>query len=285
MALDDNPSPSPSTARLSQIKAHIAATNQPAASKQQHDPSVVLIFGWTAAPPSALDRFTKQYQNLYPTATVLLFTVTFMDLFLPLAHQTSRSSNRGLAELLTATEHGSPRILVHIFSGGGAARFGTIASLYRQQRGCPLPIRVVICDSAPSDVGSVGRARTLNDAIFFANSPWFVKEFTRPFVMASLGAAHLWTLATFQEEPTRKGRESLLDPLFVPKDAVRVYVYSTMDHIVTASEVERHIKRARELQLEVIVEKYTDSVHVGHAKKDPQRYWGLIERTWRGSCE
>ncbi|KAK6542027.1 hypothetical protein TWF694_007798 [Orbilia ellipsospora] len=289
--MDPQNRPSPPSARLAQVAAHfdagqrvISPAPSPSKAASRASPSLILIFGWTAAPRSALERYATEYKKLYPSAQSLLFPVVFTD-FLAWPARSAAQTARGFDELLAAIDvlDNDSEILVHIFSGGGATRFAMIASLYRRARSRTLPVRVLVCDSGPTDASSFSRARTLNDNILFAQSGSLVKEVMRPAFMLGLGAMHVWTLATGQDDFTTLSWEGLLDPELVPPEAVRGYVYSAHDIVVKPDEVERHVELALQRGLDVEVEKFADSKHVSHAKKDPERYWGFVRRLWEKS--
>ena len=280
--------PSSPTTRLTQVATHLAPLTRdvpteapsPISTLGRSGPSLILLFGWTAAPRSAIARYAAQYEAFFPGVRTLLFPCVFSDL-LPWPARSTADTRRGFDDLLAAVETAVGNILVHLFSGGGAIRFATLAALYRQETGRALPIRMLLCDSAPTDAGVLRRARTLNDTILFAQAPWLAKEVTRPLIVLGLATARGWSVATRQVEAD--GWEGILSEDFVPKEAVRGYVYSIRDEIVLEEEVQRHIALARQRGLDVEVERYADSVHVGHAKKDPERYWGFVRRLWERS--
>lgn len=64
----------------------------------------------------------------------------------------------------------------------------------------------------------------------------------------------------------------------------RLYIYSRKDELVPYKEVESHAREAAALGLDVRQETFEDSAHVAHARADPERYWGAIERTWTKAC-
>lgn len=65
-----------------------------------------------------------------------------------------------------------------------------------------------------------------------------------------------------------------------PNCAPRLYVYSVSDRIVPFDLIEAHIDEATGKGLDVAVEKFETSAHVSHARKNPERYWGAVERLW-----
>lgn len=71
-----------------------------------------------------------------------------------------------------------------------------------------------------------------------------------------------------------------LPPSATPNCAPRLYVYSASDKIVPFDLIEAHIDEAKGKGLDVAIEKFETSAHVSHARKDPERYWGALERLW-----
>ncbi|KIJ37798.1 hypothetical protein M422DRAFT_177542, partial [Sphaerobolus stellatus SS14] len=84
-------------------------------------------------------------------------------------------------------------------------------------------------------------------------------------------------------------RSTLNNPNLLPtitdgKDGLeeipRLYIYSVADRNTLPHNVEAHIKAAQEKGFNVAIEKYLDSVHVSHARKDPERYWRAVHDLW-----
>lgn len=77
-------------------------------------------------------------------------------------------------------------------------------------------------------------------------------------------------------------RRSLLDPAVLPQKDVPVgFVYSADDELIQPDMVERQIALVTQAGAEpVLSERYDSSPHVAHARTDPPRYWGLVQRVW-----
>jgi len=65
----------------------------------------------------------------------------------------------------------------------------------------------------------------------------------------------------------------------------RVYCYSNVDAIVPVLDVEAHATEAETNGFEVRRELFKDSSHVSHMRSDPDRYWRIVEETWRGRAK
>lgn len=66
------------------------------------------------------------------------------------------------------------------------------------------------------------------------------------------------------------------------REVRRVYFYSEGDTMIDWRDVKMHAEVARVRGFEVALEKFEDSEHVAHARRDGERYWGIVRRTFEG---
>lgn len=62
----------------------------------------------------------------------------------------------------------------------------------------------------------------------------------------------------------------------------RVYIYSPTDALTDYKDVETHAAEAKRLGFHVALEKYENSAHVAHIRKDEGRYWEIVRKTIEG---
>lgn len=62
----------------------------------------------------------------------------------------------------------------------------------------------------------------------------------------------------------------------------RAYIYSPADLLTNYRDVEAHAAEAEAKGFSVALEKYENSAHVAHLRKDESRYWDIVKRTMRG---
>lgn len=75
----------------------------------------------------------------------------------------------------------------------------------------------------------------------------------------------------------------LKDSKLIPRDAPRLYVYSTPDTLVRPLDVERHIKEVRESGVSwIAVRKNEKASHVSTARLYPEQYWADVRALWEG---
>jgi len=72
---------------------------------------------------------------------------------------------------------------------------------------------------------------------------------------------------------------------WVTAQTPRLYIYSETDHFIPAKEIEDHAADARAAGLDAWLLKFDESVHVSHARKDPQQYWGAVENVWKKALD
>ena len=83
-------------------------------------------------------------------------------------------------------------------------------------------------------------------------------------------------------------RIQLNQPSILPwltKSSPRLYIYSTRDNMIRWQDVESHAKDAEKWCTRVKTERFEDSGHVAHMRKDPVRYWRLIKEVWTAACK
>jgi len=65
----------------------------------------------------------------------------------------------------------------------------------------------------------------------------------------------------------------------------RLYIFSKKDQLVPWELVWKHGEASKEAGvLNVLREVFEDTPHVAHARADPARYWGAIQRVWKDAA-
>lgn len=83
-------------------------------------------------------------------------------------------------------------------------------------------------------------------------------------------------------------RAGLHNPRLLPwtgEHTPRLYIYSRKDDLIPYTEVESHAQEAEAAGFDVRQERFEDTAHVAHARADPARYWGAVERIWAEACK
>ncbi|KAL0578970.1 hypothetical protein V5O48_003010, partial [Marasmius crinis-equi] len=65
----------------------------------------------------------------------------------------------------------------------------------------------------------------------------------------------------------------------------RTYLYSKADELVPFGEVDEHVRKGKDLGLNVRNEVFETAPHVALARTEPARYWGAVKDTWSRALE
>lgn len=273
------------------------------------------------AQPRHIQKYTAGYHTLFPSTPILLilqdgsdltwrtpssqFTrlrpaVTYLDAFI----------NRHRSETGLDT---TPRVLMHIFSNGGAYQaiqlaeaFSTFSTITNPK---VLPITGVIIDSAPGML----RFKQGLVALSMALPKFFLARILgKAVILLFLVLTSLMRMVTGTED-----RISFLRRVLNTGDAPfvrsvnggngvrRCYIYSEGDKLVPKEHITRHVREARKVidgigedgeafepevglgqsrrkGTRVWEENFGASQHVAHMMKDPKRYWEVVREFSEG---
>ena len=260
-------------------------------------PELVIICSWLYARPKHIAKYTNVYQKLYPSSPILLLKQDGPDLmWRPNSWQMQNLSPA--VEIVNALQAGlkrEPKVLLHVFSNGGAFTACQLADAYSlhhtsQSGKMLLPISALIIDSAPS-------IPTMS-AGFTAMSQGLPSSLPAP--VRALGGLMMYTgLVSLSAVSKVLGSEGAISGMrrklndrtgaFMQDSLKRTYLYSDTDELVAWRDVELHASQASAIchdrgngrNTEIVyLEKFEGSKHVAHAVVDPKRYWAIVENAW-----
>ncbi|KAJ2899779.1 hypothetical protein MKZ38_002792 [Zalerion maritima] len=104
------------------------------------------------------------------------------------------------------------------------------------------------------------------------------------------GSASAKNKSLFRADKVFSGRDTLSDRANAHNTPARMeaevggrtYIYGPGDAMIDWTEVERHAAAAASAGFDVKTERFEESGHVNHMRKDPDRYWGLVGQRWAG---
>ncbi|CZS94983.1 uncharacterized protein RAG0_04783 [Rhynchosporium agropyri] len=242
------------------------------------DPTIILICQWMGASPRSrsLNAAYHKYHTLYPSARLLTLRS------LPEYFMTTSTASRlaGFEPVISAIDsEPNPRVLVHLFSNGGALTFTDVCTVYRRQTRKMFPMRALILDSAPgqptAQQGWAAMSIGLPKGLL-----WYPSA---ALIWAVLGASVIGKSVFGISGLVYKTAGLLNDGTLVDRRAKRLYVYSEGDQLVGWTDVERHVEEFREGGGGVKVLKEAESPHVQHMILDAERYWMNVQDLWRST--
>jgi hypothetical protein len=95
-----------------------------------------------------IDYYAKKYISLYPSAQIILVTITTKE-FMFESEPKRRKDVLDAVNAILAPDQASERLLVHAFSNGGGKRTYNIAGAYQALTGKVFAPKALIFDSAP----------------------------------------------------------------------------------------------------------------------------------------
>ncbi|KAK3182029.1 hypothetical protein K4F52_006593 [Lecanicillium sp. MT-2017a] len=246
---------------------------------------LIVLATWYAANDAHVAKYVKGYRAAFPQSRILILRNFASHFLLP---QTVRSEMAQAAQMIynatrdsnQLTEQGQPQMLLHVFSNGGcntAHYLLEALQAHDAQHAPPLPSYTLILDSCP---GYFEKESTYRATV----QP--LPAWAHPLVYVGLrivfGIAYMLGVAPFQD----RNAASLLGGELVRYERSRAYLYSDTDAFVEWRDVEDHAARAEAAGFSVVVrEKFHGAGHVALARSEPERYWALVRRAWRGEPE
>lgn len=228
-------------------------------------------------------KYIVKYQALYPAAQILLLKSTMSCILRPAqigpAMKPAASVVRAASQ--SPASSSSPPLLIHIFSNGGSS---SVANLYEQYAATAgpdedkrLPPHITIFDSSPGLFG-------IPQAVAFVSSSISPLQqlIAAPFLyafavfwtaMMALGIFPNSLAEWYQSHNNHPGNAA---------EVRRVYIYSTNDALTADEDVEAHAAEAKGKGFSAALEKYENSAHVAHLRKDEGRYWDIVRKVMEG---
>ena len=257
-------------------------------------PTLILLATWMDARDVHINKYITRYQALFPTATILVTKSTFRYYFTP---SSARREVEPAVHILhnvlenaynSSSKGSSPRLLIHIFSNGGSCMLYHLYNLYAENASSAastfedgvIPTHVTIFDSVPgrwsyNSVNAVlaslprGWIRTLAFPLVHLLGTWWAIKYL---LLKFPEETHVWGLS--HNDSARV------------QETCRSYAYSEADEFVDHRAVEEHADHAEARGFVVVKrEKFEGSMHVAHARAEPERYWCLVKETWDAGCK
>ncbi|PHH53037.1 hypothetical protein CFIMG_005336RA [Ceratocystis fimbriata CBS 114723] len=256
-------------------------------------PEVIILFTWMGVHTRHVTKYTDSYRALFPASHLLVVSASPVQVMCAAAAVGGlRQANMALEELYHRPEgvQKSPgsqggqvirgdsegkgdgilgaRVLVHIFSNGGAVQYTRLLDLAGPQ----FPAHVAVLDLCPGYFHFQSSATALRQV-----SPgWAVPlvylylafSWLRDQLFGSGGSPGEASAVRMNTEDVRE-----IAPC-------RVYLYGKMDEIVSWRDIEDHAAKSVTWGFKVRLERFEMGRHVQNARDDPERYWNAVKTVW-----
>ncbi len=261
---------------------------QPDASQRNHGPShdppsLIVLAGWMAAAPRHVAKYATAYTQLYPTARILLIACSLPDVIYRSAAVQQRRLAPAVAELRReAAASPRPRILVHLFSNGGARMACMLARAFRAAAGARVPAAAMVLDSSP---GRATYSRAVAATVAGLPRGIVVRFLGGMLVRAVAAVLFVWHWVSGTENVVDETRRALVDDELLDARMRRLYLYSKADKMVWWKDVEDHADEAEAKGCPVDRVRFENSAHAGHVLEDKERYWAAVGKTWEKALD
>lgn len=232
---------------------------------QTSPPETVVLGLWPYATSEQIQYYVRGYEELYPSAELLL-----------LRYSTSYDQQIGdaLDALTAAHEKRSPQappnVLLHLFSGCGAAQGCRLLRAYKIRTGQRLAVKAVIMDSAPKLIVPSLRSAKQSPALLLA----FIYIMMTVVFIRLFSTINYWQF----EQRCRQNRYDLNDTNLLPPDASKCYIFAEKDLMFSWHDSEAKVDE--ECIRDDISVKRTSIDDKGRWTSDQERYWLGIENVW-----
>ncbi|KAJ5450416.1 uncharacterized protein N7458_006865 [Penicillium daleae] len=257
-------------------------------------PSLVILCTWVGgATPRRINKYLAQYQEIFPTSSLLLITTGVSDTaFRPLKwiRANLKPARDAIRRIVgrenvenTAKPNSRPRgILLHLFSHGG----GNIASqLALSMKAGPdrgaiffSNLRTIILDCCPGD-DTFARMYAAT-RVSVPQTP--VAQFLGNTVMYPA----LAVVNGFQHAGLARAVKDLRDVLNEPSTfgsmPRRLFIHSKEDIVIGWEDVQLHLEDAQNRGYSVGQVLFERGPHCGLVMEDPNRYWEAVKKFWAG---
>jgi hypothetical protein len=252
------------------------STQESNSPRNQADPDLILLHTWLSADPRHIAKYISGYKKLYPSSHILILTTALPD-----ATYASRASQLlRIGPVLSILKSSPPgtKILLHLFSNGGAFTSCLVAQEYKKATGKALPISSLILDSSPSYPWHWRTYTAL--ALSLPQSPRILYYLLAGTLHIFLLLYRLSKIITWSDDLVTELRRDLNLGQYFALNVKRLYIYSKEDKMVWWEDVVDHAVEAKEKGYKVQTELWSGSGHCGHLMIDEKRYWNVVKSLW-----
>ncbi|KAH9918441.1 uncharacterized protein B0H18DRAFT_667982 [Fomitopsis serialis] len=280
------------TPRLRELNSYVQLLEAPPSqTPDPFHPSVILLFGWLQARLPYLQKYIDSLRKCFPTSTIVVIRAYTSWYFTP-----DRWLEKGISpvvDIIRREMSGTVKfrgVLVHVLSNGGALQLisvhnalAKVSSTGMQDASHRRPPTALVLDSCPAShelESAIQSWAPSHPILHYLSIPPISIVYTAFSILNGLsGHPPLFQgLRSFLNTPNLL--PSITEPDH-PGATPRVYIYSDVDLVTTANDIETHCANAVSQGFDVTLEQFSGSQHVAHAKSDPDRYWRVVRTVWK----
>jgi hypothetical protein len=257
---------------------------------------LIILATWMGGAAKHIAKYTTLYKRLAPNAKILLIKGTIENMLYPhsIQRQNFKPAVAPILSLLKECGYTTPntppetppRILLHVFSNGGANSVSQLLYLLQQEIHAPLPLTGLIIDSALAIGG------------YDHNYHGFLLSLPDNLIFKILGPPALTVFLFVMENSIALGRyprpEDLYRETMLDEDLLHVagpreegfagkricYFASTKDVMIPFQDVLSHADEAKRRGWDVEMHMWDDTEHCNHLGQYEAEYTGAVKGMW-----
>lgn len=262
---------------------------EPPGHAQSDDPETVIIYAWGDGHPKHIIKYADGYQILFPHSRIIIAQSTLLGSI----YQTVSARTNAMIPVArsagilpdSSSSQTTNRVLVQIMSNSGTVSFIATLLAYKMFDKAPFPCKLVVFDSAPGSISLVKNFGRWSRALAVAASSRiplpvaFMQVFWVAILLLGEGLQRL----TRWPAVGRLFPGPIFDPEFVSESAMRLFLYSKVDELVSCEDIENQVGHWKKMDHTCRTERFDESPHVGHMRMYPRRYWDAIAEAWKAA--
>ncbi|KAL1587030.1 hypothetical protein WHR41_04085 [Cladosporium halotolerans] len=223
-------------------------------------------------------KYTQQYRQLYPTASLLVLESSVAD-FVLRTNRTQHEAIRPARDVLlshissSSSDRVEHSVALHSFSNGGLqCATQLIASLPSEHR--VQVFNAIVLDSCP---GEATYHRSVHAMSLSLPKHPLSRIVGVPLVHLMICMFNIYFFLFQVENAVSRIRKQTNDPAMIALNVPRLYVYSKADQLVLEDDVASHVADARRKGYSKVQELlFESSAHCAHAMTHKEQYWKAV---------
>ncbi|KAI1024806.1 hypothetical protein LB503_007055 [Fusarium chuoi] len=244
-------------------------------------PRTVVIYGWGDAPPRHISKFTDVYRQLYPHAKQVAVLSPIYKGFVDHVAKRTEAMLPVIHEVFP-NDTSDGLVLFHAMSNSGTLNYSATLNAYKETYNRPMPHTLTVYDSTP---GSPYLTWDNLKRFSHAMAIGLAAKLHLPFIVTQVLCAwffvliHVFDYLAGRESAPKFSHRIFTDEQWESKKSTRLFLYGKGDILIPWQHIEGYMAVSREAGYPSEGQVF-ESGHVGHMKKDPEKYWGTIQHSW-----
>lgn len=249
---------------------------------------LIVLCTWLGAAPKHINKYIVSHRTIAPRSRILLVKsdVSILTSSYPAQRKAIKPAVQAILTVIDECGQDNkqsapqPQVLIHTFSNGGTNSATQILLELGEQRGTPLPVVGIMCDSGPAK-GEYWKSYHS----MLLSMPKGLAKTVGPLIAQFICVVLFTSIAIGRyEKPEEMWRRTLLDANFVTgttkKEGRICYMFSKADDHVEWQDIVEHADTARSKGWEVAEVEFEGTPHCNHFSSDADRYSGIMQKLW-----